>query len=90
LVWQDLVDGRIKYSYNTDTKTYTRLPSFLVTLPLQGDPTSAETATLTKDSTGTLWMTYVTMDVGDTAGKIYGIWSTSADQTVWDTIGLVL
>jgi hypothetical protein len=35
-------------------------------------------------------MTYETRDVGASYGKIYVIWSTSADQTVWDITGLVL
>ena len=79
-----------KYRYDAGTTTYTLLPGFPVTLPLQGDPTSAKTAVLAQDSTGTLWVTYHTNDVGATTGKIHVIWSTSADQTVWNTTGLVL
>jgi hypothetical protein len=77
-----------KFSYDAGTKTYTLLPGFPVSLPLNGSSTSA--FVLDKDTTGKLWATYTGTQGGLSDGTVRVIWSTSADHTVWDTNGFVL
>ena len=95
LVYESNTQAKLyKYTYNSTTKLYTVVAGFPVTMPLIGIGTGISLSqsgsiTLAQDSTGKLWAAYPgTGPNGDSNYRV--IWSTSADQKVWDTNGFIL
>ena len=81
LIWHSTSPQFYKYSYSSTNKSYAIVPGFPVNLNLD---TGSETAVLTQDSRGKVWIAYA-------AGtKIRAIWTTSADHSTWDFEGITL
>jgi hypothetical protein len=80
LVFHTTLPRLVKYSYDSPTQTYHRLPGFPIDLPFPG----LECMVLDKDSTGRLWIAFEMDHV------IRAIWSTSPDHLSWDFTGTVL
>ena len=70
-----------KYSYNTDSHTYTLLPGFPVALRPKGNPGSDQTAATAQNSTDKLRAPNEANDMGATTGKSRVTRSTSADPS---------
>src|SRR4029434_165032 len=83
-----------KYTYNASTQTYTRLAGFPVAIPLLA---GSESATITQDSTGKLWIAYdpaispslpkvcpAEVDEDDPDAEVHALWS--VDHTTWDVM----
>lgn len=73
--------GRLyRYSYHKDSRTYTLDNGFPVTVNVD----KTETLVLTKDSTGRLWVTYVSKDSGNSSVFVNASnGSTLADDAIW-------
>jgi hypothetical protein len=84
-----------KYSYDASTQTYTLLAGFPVAIPLLA---GSESATITQDSTGRLWIAYDPAispalpkvcppdvdDPEDPDAEVHALWS--VDHTTWDVM----
>lgn len=75
--------GRLyRYSYNKTSRTYTLDNGFPVTVNVD----KTETLVLTKDSTGRLWVTYVSKNGGSSAVFVNASnGGTLADDAIWGT-----
>lgn len=80
LSWHDVTPRFSKYSYDSSTQTYARLPGFPVDLAIPG----TEVMVFDQDSTGRLWAAF------ELAGDIRVIWSVSPDHLSWNTTGIAL
>ena len=78
LAWHDVTPRFSKYSYDSSTQIYTRLPGFPVDLPVPG----TEVMVFDKDSTGRLWAAF------ELNNDIRVIWSVSPDHLSWNTTGI--
>jgi len=89
MIWKSVSQATLyKYAYDPVDKSHHLISGFPVTLPLRGG--SASALVIEKDGTGKLWATYAGTEGGLADGKIHVIWSTSADHTVWNTVGVEL
>ena len=80
--------------YDASTQTYTLLAGFPVAIPLLA---GSESATITQDSTGRLWIAYdpaispslpkvcpAEVDEDDPDAEVHALWS--VDHTTWDVM----
>jgi hypothetical protein len=80
LMWHDALPKFSKYSYDSSTQTYQRLPGFPVDIAIPG----AECMVIDKDSTGRVWASF------ELNLQVHVIWTTTPDHLTWNTAGTVI
>ncbi len=81
LVAHKLETRLYKYTYDAVAKAYDAVAGFPVPFATGG---AGDRAVIDQDSTGKLWITYIT------GADVRVLWSTSADHKTWDTTGFVV